>query len=473
MIRQIFIYILLTLPWYSVIAQNQHYLHIAHTRTNANPSMDMVAESIDYSIYDMLWLGGDMALSTSIDEPTMRHVDSIYDVGNENTLWALGNHDYADLDRIQAYTGRPPYYVYDKNNITFLVLDSQDSLSSITGQQKELFRSVTDTITESSHLVLLHHKLIWMYGNAYLQSQIPYISNGSFGDCFSCINPNNFYTEIYPELLKVKERGIEVICIAGDIGFRRSEFEYLTLEGIQFLASGIEAGKENNKALLLTHDLNDQTLSWEYKLLSQLSEPPDTSAPVLHTVSIAPDSVTRGDTIRITIDAEDPDSGLDQIRVDMINPAGEPLHAISNSIGEWTTRGDHIYTFDWIIPDSAVSGTWNLSALHITDSAGNELYLDNQDSVLATFTVFVPVGLTGSRHPQVHLFPNPSSGIIHFSGDPDVILLVVMDHTGRIVETEHTPGTNSVDLTGKPGGLYLLRLYAKGGGIIVKKVLIY
>ena len=223
----------------------------------------------------------------------------------------------------------------------------------------------------------------------------------------------------------------------------------------------------------MTHDLNDQTLSWEYKLLSQLSEPPDTSAPVLHTVSIAPDSVTRGDTIRITIDAEDPDSGLDQIRVDMINPAGEPLHAISNSIGEWTTRGDHIYTFDWIIPDSAVSGTWNLSALHITDSAGNELYLDNQDSVLATFTVFVPVGLTGSRHPQVHLFPNPSSGIIHFSGDPDVILLVVMDHTGRIVETEHTPGTNSVDLTGKPGGLYLLRLYAKGGGIIVKKVLIY
>ena len=54
-------------------------------------------ESIDYSYYDMLWLGGDMAVSSSLDDITMNHIDSILDVGNENTLWALGNHDYADL----------------------------------------------------------------------------------------------------------------------------------------------------------------------------------------------------------------------------------------------------------------------------------------------------------------------------------------------------------------------------------------
>jgi len=87
--------------------------------------------------------------------------------------------------------------------------------------------------------------------------------------------------------------------------------------------------------------------------------------------------------------------------------------------------------------------------------------------------VHVPVGLTGSKNPQVHLFPNPSSGIIHFSGDPGITHLVVVDNLGRIVETDHTPGTNFVDLTGNPGGLYLLRLHTKGGGIIVKKVIIY
>lgn len=89
--------------------------------------MDSVAENIDYSFYDMLWLGGDLALSSSLDDMTMDHLDSILDLDNENTLWALGNHDYADLDRVQAYTYRLPYYAYYKDKITFIVLDTQDS----------------------------------------------------------------------------------------------------------------------------------------------------------------------------------------------------------------------------------------------------------------------------------------------------------------------------------------------------------
>lgn len=198
---------------------NPLYLHIAHTRTNANPNMDAVVESLDYSIYDMLWLGGDMAISTSTDDLTMDHVDSFLEIGDENTLWALCNYDYADLDRVQAYTCRPAYYAYHKNNITFLVLDSQDSLSNVTGLQKELFFNVTDTIAESSQLIILHHKLIWMYGDSYLQPQIPYITNGGFGDCFYYINPNNFYTDLYPELADPGMLNFELLpnspCIDG------------------------------------------------------------------------------------------------------------------------------------------------------------------------------------------------------------------------------------------------------------------
>ncbi len=54
-----------------------YYLHLAHTRTAANPYMDQLVESIDYSYYDMLWLGGDMAVSSSLDDMTMDHIDSI------------------------------------------------------------------------------------------------------------------------------------------------------------------------------------------------------------------------------------------------------------------------------------------------------------------------------------------------------------------------------------------------------------
>ncbi len=246
------------------------YLHLSHTRTNANPSMDSLVERVDFNKFEMLWLGGDMANLTSKDDATISHVDSIFDVGNTNTLWSLGNHDYSDLNRIQNFTKRPPFYAYHKNGLTYIVLDTQDSLSSVVGAQKALFDGVVDTIQQSSHLIILHHKLIWMSGNTYLEPQIPSISNAAMGDCFHCINPNNFYTAIYPKLLAVKQKGIAVLCIGGDIGFRVKEFEYMTSDGIYFLASGISAGTLDNKALLFNHDLINKKLTWEFKLMSDL-----------------------------------------------------------------------------------------------------------------------------------------------------------------------------------------------------------
>lgn len=247
-----------------------NYLHISHTRKNTNPAMDSVVESLDYSKYDMLWLGGDLASSTSSNDETMTHVDSIFNISDKNTLWSLGNHDYSDLERVEQFTNRPPYYAFNKNNITVVVLDSQDSSSSIVGDQRELLNSVLDTLTKSTHLVLLHHKLIWMYGNDALETQASSIANGGLGDCFNCINPNNFNSEIYPNLVTVKENGIEVICIAGDIGFNAKEFEYRTPEGIHFLASGIKSDAEGNKALIFKHNQTESILTWEFKNLNEL-----------------------------------------------------------------------------------------------------------------------------------------------------------------------------------------------------------
>jgi len=252
------------------IIETKYYLHISHTRTNTNPFMDSIVEKVDFSKFDMLWLGGDLARSTSENDYSMYHIDSIYDVGNENTLWALGNHDYFNLTNIQNYTNRPPFYSYYKNKITFIVLDTQDSLSNIVGAQKKFFEETIDTIQKTTHLIILHHKLIWMYANPELEPLIPTVSNGEFGDCFYCLNPNGFYTEIYPKLLEVKQRGIEVICIGGDIGFHTKEFEYYTSDEIVFLASGINAGSSDNEALLFKHNLINDSLSWEYKPIREL-----------------------------------------------------------------------------------------------------------------------------------------------------------------------------------------------------------
>ncbi len=255
-----------------VIPAIQNYLHLSHTRTDSNPYMDSIVETIDYSKFDMLWLGGDLALLSSEDDETMMHIDSIFDVGSENTLWALGNHDYTDLDRVQFFTKRPPYYSYFKDNITYVVLDTQDTISSILGLQKMFLDNIMDTIQESSHLIILTHKLVWMYGNADLEPIIDSVSNGEFGDCSYCVNPNNFNSEIYPSLLEVKQRGIQVVCIAGDIGMWTKYFEYENHDGIHFLASGISANTAGNKVLQFKYDITNKHLSWEFNLLSSLVE---------------------------------------------------------------------------------------------------------------------------------------------------------------------------------------------------------
>jgi len=247
-----------------------NYLHISHTRTDNSYGVYSQVKGIDFTKYDMLWLGGDLSGLTSANDSNIAYVSSIYDTGNENTLWSIGNHDYTNLQLVESYTNRPPFYTYYKNGITFIVLDTQDSLSNIVGEQLEMFNNVIDTISESSYLVILHHKLIWMYGNSELESQVETVANGWFGSCFYCINPNNFYQDIYPSLVEVKQKDISVICLAGDIGFNSKKFEYLTPDSINFLASGMRYNDSINYGLVFKHNITKQELTWSYKTVLDL-----------------------------------------------------------------------------------------------------------------------------------------------------------------------------------------------------------
>ena len=252
------------------IGPHKCYLHLSHTRNNSNLFLNDISKIIDFNRFDMLWLGGDLAPSTSSNNMTMDMINNIYNIEDRNTLWSLGNHDYSDVERIENYTKRPPFYASYQNRITFIVLDTQDSLSNIVNHQKDFLFEVLDTIQQSKHLIILHHKLIWMYNHDVLESQISSISNADLGNCFNCINPNNFYPDIYPKLVNIKNRGIQVYCIGGDIGYQSKEFEYLTNEGIYFLASGINSKVDNNKAILFYHELQNNNLTWSFELLEDL-----------------------------------------------------------------------------------------------------------------------------------------------------------------------------------------------------------
>lgn len=245
-------------------------IHIAHTRTGDNAIFLDDLATIPFEKFAIRMLGGDLAAHTSNDVETMDSLDHFFNFSDYNTLWSLGNHDYDDLSLVQSFTGRPNFYSHHFKGITFLVLDTQEDYSKFTAPQVDLIRTVIDTLSNTSHLILLTHKLAWLQDDGELAAQINEIANGKAGDCFYCTNPNNFYQDVYPLLLEAKNKEVEIYCVAGDLGFKTSSFYHQTAEGIHFLASGLNGDDPNNQVILFDYNATDRLLQWEFVFLDQI-----------------------------------------------------------------------------------------------------------------------------------------------------------------------------------------------------------
>lgn len=252
------------------VANTNKILHISHTRGRADNFIEKEIRDIDYEAYEVLCLGGDIDGFTSQSETTMQVWDDLFSFSKESTLWTLGNHDIDNRALVEKFTQRPSFYTWNFKSINFLVLDDQLERSNIIGAQLDLVNTVTDTLQAADYLIVLTHNLLWMYDHPILEPMIDSISNGGLGNCSFCIKPNNFYQDIYPQLLKVKAKGIEVYCIAGDLGLKAKEFAYTTEEGIHFLASGIDFGQEGNKGLIIELSENPTDLVWYFEDLERL-----------------------------------------------------------------------------------------------------------------------------------------------------------------------------------------------------------
>ena len=227
------------------------YIYVSHPRINANDRMYGKVYEIDFSKYDMTLIGGDLAQNTFSKSETTAHRDSIFDFKNPNTLWSIGNHDKTSDKKFYKTTLKKKYHAYQRDDVTFITLDSQDSLSSIVGKQKEFLFAVLDTVTTASVLVMTH-KLIFMNDHPVLDSQISKVCNANKGDCFHCHNPNNFYDDIYPKLVALRNKNIQVLWVGGDLGYKTSEFEYVDENGIVFLGNGLWFKKDWNRVLFFS-----------------------------------------------------------------------------------------------------------------------------------------------------------------------------------------------------------------------------
>lgn len=243
------------------------YLFMGHPRFDDrdNEYVLKTVEELDYSKFELLLLGGDLTWNTSEMVSTMEYLDTIFNLSSPNTHLAIGNHDDDNITRLQSYTQKDRYYSFSKNNLTFIVLDTEINSPNISGSQLDLIEAVADTIQSSDYLVLIHHRILWMADNADLEHLIDSVAASSKN-----LSSSNFFDDVYPELQKVKNKGIPVYCVAGDR--TNINIEYSKEDSIQFIASGMVGfyPDTNNYAVVFNHIPQEHFLYYDLVPLSEL-----------------------------------------------------------------------------------------------------------------------------------------------------------------------------------------------------------
>ncbi len=242
---------------------------------------------LDKSGYDRIWLGGDICSEAMLNYSTMVYIDSLFDIEAPGNHYALGNHDTrnGNLDWYREITGRETYYAYNENGITTILMNTciVPSDCEHLDRQFRMIENVCDSIENSSHLILIMHHAIWdnVPGlpppSAYSHTEFPYWN----ANCYYREN-NSFTGAIYPLLKNVKERGIEVICINGDMGANGKTFYQQSDDGIHFMGCGLDnsrytdpyelALQPKDRLLIFEHDIENRKLSWSFQDLDSLLE---------------------------------------------------------------------------------------------------------------------------------------------------------------------------------------------------------
>ncbi|MEM7369183.1 MAG: metallophosphoesterase [Bacteroidota bacterium] len=274
-----------TLAPEAVVIEKKGILFLGHpydTPTTVDPRIEL----LDLTQYEQIWLGGDICSETTKALSTVQYIDTLFDVSSPNTHWAVGNHDIrnGNLEWITDATQRKLFYSHSSNGMTILVLNS--NLDRTECEEKEaqfqFIQQLTDTISESSHLFLLMHHIVW----GKVEDGMDAISTANAGSSwmqFRCNNSSKFEQIIYPLLQQVQARGVQVMVISGDGGQKKSKtYEYLTDDGIWFLISGINnvniedpverAKLPPDRVLYLELDPESRRLRWEFPDLDLLVE---------------------------------------------------------------------------------------------------------------------------------------------------------------------------------------------------------
>jgi len=266
-------------------AQNNYkYLFVGHTYMGET-KIDSRLSELDKSSYDQIWLGGDICSETLMHPSTLEYLQNELKICEPHNYFSFGNHDRrnGNMDDFESYTGKKSYYADNFNNITCLVIDTNlapDDCENLNNQYK-MICNVADTIEQSTHLILLFHWGVWDGIPGLLEPEEYCHSNMQYWNANCDSANNNFSQMVYPQLVEVKNRGVEVICIMGDMGASYKKVDMRSDDDIVFLGCGLYNIKyrweedqwwpyEKDLILELDHNTETNEISWTYRDLDSL-----------------------------------------------------------------------------------------------------------------------------------------------------------------------------------------------------------
>lgn len=261
------------------------YVFFGHPYQGGGPDgkeVDFRLEAMDMSQFDGIWLGGDVGSEAALNYSNFNYLDSLFDLDHPMTHWALGNHDTrnGNLEWIEEFTERPSFYAHSANGLTVVVLDGNitpldcEKLNA----QYNLIQSVCDTI-QSGHLVFLVHHGIAI-GVPNVLDPIHYAHNEAKHWLPHCYHDSATYSNaIYPLLVDVEQRGVEVLHIMGDTGSWYKSYHGTSTDGVEYFAAGLGNGYKiqtgqaihaPDVAIVFKHILFNNQLIWSFVKINDL-----------------------------------------------------------------------------------------------------------------------------------------------------------------------------------------------------------
>jgi hypothetical protein len=237
--------------------------------------VDFRLKDVRFDLYDNVLLGGDICVETTKEEATLSYLDSIFDLSAETTLWTVGNHDLRNghLDRITSVTRRPLNYLYEKNGIRYIILNTNYTSDECEELEKQflMLEDGLQNLADVQQIMVLSHHAIWTDYVMSLGESFAANARHSVWRAHCRNDKNKFSDAVLPLLETAADHGVLVLWVTGDFGQKKSTYQFMARPNIYFLGSGLDITKQNNtdSVLIMEHTTNEK-LVWKFIPIDKL-----------------------------------------------------------------------------------------------------------------------------------------------------------------------------------------------------------